>query len=115
MEAGYVSVCDRFKVNIYDGRTATITVSDEAVLKGWRFPRTKLWRISLRSLVTYLNMHTLILNGPTGNKSLNYLYTVPTPASALGHIETFNTNYSRSSAGEAIKNVYELPKLECAV
>ena len=46
-EAGYVSVCDGYEVNIYDDRTATITVSDNAVLKGWQCPRTKLWRIPL--------------------------------------------------------------------
>ena len=33
-EAGYVSVCDGDEVNIYDGGTATITVSEYAVLKG---------------------------------------------------------------------------------
>ena len=41
-EAGYVSVCDGDEVNIYDGWTATITVSEDAVLKGWRCPCTKL-------------------------------------------------------------------------
>ena len=35
-EAGYVSVCHGDEVNIYDGQTATITVSEDAVLKGWR-------------------------------------------------------------------------------
>ena len=35
-EFGYVSVCDGYKVNIYDGRTATITVSEAALLKGWQ-------------------------------------------------------------------------------
>ena len=33
--SGYVSVCDGYKVNIYDGHTAKITVSDKAVIKGW--------------------------------------------------------------------------------
>ena len=33
-EAGYVSVCDGDEVNIYDGQTATITVSEDAVLEG---------------------------------------------------------------------------------
>ena len=46
-EAAYVSVCDGDEVNIYDGRTATITVSEEAFLKGWRYPHTILWRIPL--------------------------------------------------------------------
>ena len=33
-ESGYVSVCDGYEVNIYDGKTATITVSEETFLKG---------------------------------------------------------------------------------
>ena len=31
-ESGYVSVCDGEEVNIYDGHTAKITVSEKAVL-----------------------------------------------------------------------------------
>ena len=42
-EAGYVSVCDGEEVNIYDGYTAKITVSEKAVLIGWRGPQTRLW------------------------------------------------------------------------
>ena len=41
-EAGYISICDGNKVNIFDGRTAKIEVSEAAVLKGWRCPKTKL-------------------------------------------------------------------------
>ena len=64
-EAGYLSVCNLGEVNIYDGQTATITVSEDAVLKGWRSPCKKIWLIPLRVQVKDLNMHTLILNGPT--------------------------------------------------
>ena len=46
-EAGYVSVCNGDEVKIYDGWTETITVSEDAVLKGWRCPRTELWQIPL--------------------------------------------------------------------
>ena len=111
-EAGYVSVCDKYEVNIYDWQTATITVSEEAVLKGWWCPRTKLWRISLQAQVTDLNVHTLLLNGPMVRESLNSLYTVPTTASFLAHIKAFNSN---QAAGETINNVYELPILARAV
>ena len=107
-ETGYVSVCDGYEVNIYDGRTATITVSEDAVLKGWWCPHTKLWRIPLPAQVTDLNMHTLLLNGPTGHEYLNSLYTVPTTTSVLDHIKAFNSN---QAAGETINNVYELPSL----
>ena len=107
-EAGYVSVCDGDKVKMYDGRTATITVLEDAVLKGWWCPRTKLWRIPLQSQVTDLNMHTLLLNAPTGRESLNSVYNVPTTASVLSHIKALNSNHT---AGEATKNVYKLPSL----
>ena len=48
-KAGYISICDGKEVNIYDGRTAKITVSEEAVLKGWRCPHQNLWRVPLQS------------------------------------------------------------------
>ena len=46
-EAGYISVCDGDKVNLYDSQTARIVVSEEAVLKGWFCPHTKMCRIPL--------------------------------------------------------------------
>ena len=69
-EAAYVSICDGDEFKIYDWRTKTITVSEDAVLKGWRFPRIKLWLIPLRSQVTDLNKHTLLLKGPMGRESI---------------------------------------------
>ncbi len=33
-EAGYISICNGDEVNIYNGRTAKIVISKEAVLKG---------------------------------------------------------------------------------
>ena len=57
-------------------------------------------------------MHTLLLNGPTGRKYLNSLYTVPTTTSVIAHVKYFNSN---KAAGETINNVYELPSLARAV
>ena len=112
LEAVYVSVCDVDEINIYYGRTATINVSEEALLKRLWCPRTKLWKIPLQSQVTDLNMHTLLLNGPTGCESLNSLYTVPTTASVLTHIKAFNSNHA---VGNTINNIYDLPSLARAV
>ena len=61
-DAGYISICDDKKVNIHDGRTARIIVSEAAVLKGYKFPRTKLWRVPLQSFVNNLNTHTFLLD-----------------------------------------------------
>ena len=70
-KAGYVLICDDAEVNIYDGRTVKITVSEEAVLKGWRCPRTRIWRIPLKHTVRNEQTDTLILNIPSGLESLN--------------------------------------------
>ena len=112
---GYISTCDGNEVNIYDGHTARIVVSEAAVLKGWRCPQSKLWRVPLQSHVTDLNMHTLLLDGPTGCESLNSLYTVPSSAAMLDHIELFTSNPHRPNPTEAINNVYKLPSIEKAV
>ena len=78
-EAGYVAVCDQDEVNLYDGRTAKISVPEEAVRTGWRCPVTNLWRTPFSPHVTAdnQNTHTLLLDGPTGYDSLNALYDVP--------------------------------------
>ena len=91
-EAGYISICDGDEVNIYDDHIAQIVVSEAAVLKGWHCPQSKLWYVPLQAHVTNLNMHTLLLNGPTGCESINSLYTTPLSADMLDHIELFTSN-----------------------
>ena len=113
-EAGYISICDGEEVNIYDGRTARIEVSEAAVLRGWRCPRSKLWRVPLQAKVTNLNAHTLLLDGPNGTESLNSLYSLPSSTTMLNHIEAF-TQGPTPSPVEAINNVYELPSIEPAI
>ena len=81
------------------------------VLKGWRCPHQNLWRVPLQSNVTNLNLHTLIFDGPTGTESLNSLYTVPSSAAVLVHIELF----SRPNPNEAINNVYEFLSINKSV
>ena len=73
-ESGYISVCDGDKVNLYDSRTSRIAVSEEAFLKVWFCPHTKMWRITLQTKVTDLKRHTLVVDGHNGTESLNPLY-----------------------------------------
>ena len=88
--AGYISICDNKEVNIYDGRTSRVLVSERAVLKVWKCPRTKLWHVLIQLCVTNLNTHTLLLDGHTGTESLNSLYSVPSTTKMLSHLEVFN-------------------------
>ncbi len=69
-KAGYISVCNRNEVNIYDGQV----ISKEAGLKGWFCPCQQLYCIPLQQHVSNYNTQTLILDGPTGMELLNSFY-----------------------------------------
>ena len=60
-------------------------------------------------------MHTLLLDGPTGCESLNSLYTFPSSAAMLDHIELFTSNPHCPNPTEAINNVYKLPNTKKSV
>ena len=110
-EAGYVSICNGNEVNIFDGRTANITVSKAAVLKGCRFPQTKLWRIPLQANITNLITNTLLLNSLTGHESLNSAYVVTPTSKMRAHFTLFHKP-ACTSTSEAFHNVYELPSID---
>ena len=111
-DAGYVTVYDGDEVNVYDGRTTQIHVTQAAVLQGWRCPRDRLWRIPLTSTVKNLNTDTLLLDSPDGRSSLNALYNVPPVGEMLGHIDALR---DRPPPSHAINHVYELPSVEPAI
>ena len=87
-DAGYISIYDENEVNIYDLHTTKIVVSEAAVLKRWRCPIAKLWRISLRANIRDLNLKqdTLVLDTPNDQESLNSLYTVHISKEVCNHI-----------------------------
>ena len=64
---GYITVYNRKEVNIYNGHTTKIIVSEEALLKGWRCPRSTLCHIPLTSQVKNLNTDSLLLNSSNGH------------------------------------------------
>ena len=71
VEGGYFSVYDKNELNIYDGRKTKIIITEEAVLKGYRCPREKLWRIPLVADVQNENTDTLLLKSKDRLQSLN--------------------------------------------
>ena len=44
-DADYISIYGPLEVDIYDAKTTKIIVTEKAVLKGWRCPKSGLWRI----------------------------------------------------------------------
>jgi hypothetical protein len=84
--SSYTAIYDKNKVNFYDTKTTNVTVSAEAALKGWRCPHTNPWHVPLFPIVTNLNTNTLILDHPSGQNSLNSMYTLKTNQISCEHV-----------------------------
>ncbi len=78
VNADYIAIYDKEKVNFYNAKIMKITVSEEAVLKGWQCPAAGLWWLPLVENPVNLNTNTLLLDHPTELQSRNRLYTVQT-------------------------------------
>ena len=87
--AGYITVYDEKEVNVYDGGNTKIIVSEEAILKGWKFPQFTLWRTPLTSRVKNLNMDNLLLDSLDGQHPLNSLYEIMRTTAMIDHISIF--------------------------
>ncbi len=112
VEADYAAIYDKQEVNFYDAMTAKIVVSEEAVLKGWQCPVTKLWRIPLVDKPDNLNRDTLLLDHPAQLENLNKLYEVQTTQKSRLHIHAL---IARTDKEEYVHNVYKLPSIEQTV
>ncbi len=106
VNADYIAIYDKEEVNFYDAKTTKITVLEESVLKGWRFPAAGLWRLPLVENPVNLNTNILLLYHPTKLWSQNRLYTVQTTKRSHQHIWAL---LSLTNKEEYIRNVYELP------
>eukprot|EP00804_Cyclotella_cryptica_P002793 CCRYP_009348-RA/>CCRYP_009348-RA protein AED:0.05 eAED:0.04 QI:0/0/0/1/1/1/3/0/1214 len=107
-DADYTAVYDKHEVNFYD--SATINITERAVLTGYRCPRTGLWRIPLRPVTVNENTDTLILDSKCGLQSTQPRYHVPTPTHIREHLQA-----SLQCNTDHILNVYELPSIEQAI
>ena len=95
-DAGYVSVFDKDGVRIYDGTSARIDVSKEAILKGWRCPETGLFWIPLKPVVTNFNTDTMLMDKersrlivesrPQLEHAINNVYELPSTAQSIRYL-----------------------------
>jgi hypothetical protein len=108
-EAGYTAIYNKDAANFYYTRTTKITVLADAVLKRWQCPRMNLWRVPLAPFITNLNTDTLILDHPSGQDSLNSMYTVETNQLACKHVAL---QMCKNHCQESLHNVYKLPSVE---
>ncbi len=108
-KAGYLAIYDKGKVNFYDTCTTKITVSADAVLKGWQCPRMIFLCVPLIPFITNLNTDTLILDHPSSQDSLNSMYTLETNQIARNHV---TLQMCKNYCQEYLHNVYRLPSIE---
>ena len=117
-EADYITIFDKEQVNVYDVNDVVISVSRGAVLRGWRDPKSGLWRIPLlptirQDTVNNMNTETVLVNKPP----TEFLPQRPPPAEAIANVYELKTQpelvrYYHAAAGfptkptwlKAIKN-----------
>ena len=51
-----------------------ITVSEEAILNGWKYKCTGLWRVPLQRKVVNRNVDTLIINRPDPKEAIGHYF-----------------------------------------
>jgi hypothetical protein len=112
VEADYIAIYDKQEANFYNATTTKVVVSEEAVLKGWQCPVTKLWPVPLVDKPDNLNTDTLLVDHPTQLKNLNKLYEVQTTRKSRPHICAL---LARTDKEEYVHNVYKLPSIKQTV
>ncbi len=116
VEADYIAIYDKKEVNYYDAKTTQITVSNAAVLTGWRCPKTQLWQVPLVKHPTNVNVDTLLLDHPTKCENLNSLYNVKTTRATRECVRRLlGQSTAVPCSMEHINNVYELPSIKQTV
>ena len=101
-------VYDKHEVNYYETASTKVHASEAAVLRGWRCPRDKLWRVPLVPTIGNINTDTILLDAPTGYASLNAIHEVANTVVTRQHIDA---NMKPPPRPEYLQNVYELPSI----
>jgi hypothetical protein len=105
-DADYIAVYDKEEVNFNKAKTTKITVSEEAVLKGWRCPAAGLWWLPLVENPVNLNTNTLLLDHPTKLQSQNRLYTVQITKRSRKHIRALLSRTNKEECRAHGNNFY---------
>jgi len=85
-DAGYTAVYDKEEANFYN--SSAVKIDEKTVLRGYRCPRTTLWRVPLQPIISNENTDTLLLDSKCGSQSLNRLYEVPITSAVRERLRT---------------------------
>lgn len=94
-DENYITIFTKDEVKVFDAETTKLNIDGHIIMKGWRCPETKLWRVPLTEEMNNLNTDTAILS----NEATDII---------LRKRENMDTT-------EFVNSVYELPNLEQVV
>ncbi len=60
VDANYIAIFDKDKVNIYDANKTSILISRGAILQGWQCKQTNLWQVPLIKNIQNNNTDTVL-------------------------------------------------------
>ena len=115
-DENYIAVYDKEEVNIFDGTTAKIQVSEEAILKGYRCKQTGQWRIPLKPVVKNENADTLLYeNRPSPTEAIANVYELPSTEKTIRYLHAAAGFPTKSTWLKAIRagNYNSWPGLSC--
>jgi hypothetical protein len=106
-DAGCITIFENDMVNVYGAQNTMITVSREAVLRGWQEDREDLWQIPIVDTVQKNNTDTTIFNKPP----TEFLPDRPEPSEAVHNVYTLKTQpelvrYHHTAAGFPTKPTF---------
>ena len=88
-DAKYVTVLTPEEVLIYDDLgELQLTISQEAILKGWRCKTTGLWRVPLKPVPLDEKTDTILLNRPNPKHAINSAYELPSTKQLIGYLHS---------------------------
>ena len=104
-DTGYTAVYDNEEVNFYEKEH--VKIEAKVVLRGYRCPKSRLWRVPLTEIIVNENTDTILLDSPCGHKSTNTLYPIASSHEICEHIRA-----SMEQGIDYMGNVYELPSIK---
>jgi hypothetical protein len=91
-DANYITLFTKEEVLVFDAETAKVNIEGKAVMRGWRCPQTRLWRVPIRQKWSNLNTDTLLLSAEATDIIMN--------------------KRNNAKPTDFVNSVYELPNLE---
>ena len=94
-DANYITILTPTEVLIYDGEDLKLTVSNEAVLRGWRDETSGLWRVPLKEEVNNVEEDTILFDRPPHStvfdnldptEDINNVYELPNTAQTIRYL-----------------------------